>query len=246
MALKNIEDIEVTVREDNKKGISKSETQYGIFTEVHKTIQFNLTNTARVRTIGDITFIANGEPFATFRSIGNPEDIASIVEMEKGNILLLETQAKRNIRTYDWKGKDPFDIVSILGTSICALCHKKLGLVYSPKKEWHIVGKLCGKYFRNPTRLGIRQISSEEDSQFACHMCRTNVFSFEFESENLCFSCFEQKYGKVLLNADRGEYYWGHKVHLSGGTWSDYESGKMYLTEEYFIFAKGNKDVSKR
>ena len=57
----------------------------------------------------------------------------------------------------------------------------------------------------------------------------------------MCFGCFEQKYGKVLLNADRGEYYGGHKVHLAGGTWSDYESGKMYLTEEHFIFSKGRQ-----
>ena len=58
-------------------------------------------------------------------------------------------------------------------------------------------------------------------------------------NQKICVSsCFEQKYGKVLLNADRGEYYGGHKVHLAGGTWSDYESGKMYLTEELFYFFK--------
>jgi hypothetical protein len=59
--------------------------------------------------------------------------------------------------------------------------------------------------------LGVRQISSEEDSKYACAMCGKNAYNYEFESENLCFSCFEQKYGKVLLFTDRAEYYGGHK-----------------------------------
>ena len=43
-----------------------------------------------------------------------------------------------------------------------------------------------------------------------------------------------------------GEYHGGHKVHLAGGTFGEYESGKMYLTDEYLIFAKGNKNPAKR
>ena len=42
-------------------------------------------------------------------------------------------------------------------------------------------------------------------------MCGKNAYNYEFELENLCFSCFEQKYGKVLLFTDRAEYYGGHK-----------------------------------
>ena len=247
MPLKNIEDVSVIIREENKKGISKNESKYGVFTEGCKIVECNETNIAKVKTIGDVTFIANGEPFATFRSVGNPEDIARIVKKEKENILSFDTQTQSKVITYDWKGKYPFDIVSILGTSICAVCHKELRYTrYNPKKEWHIDGQLCGECFLNPTRLGTKQISSEEDAQYACLMCRKNVFSFEFESEDLCFSCFEQKYGKLLLTADRGEYYGGHKVHLAGGTFGDYESGKMYLTEDHLIFAKGNKEKSKK
>jgi len=114
---------------------------------------------------------------------------------------------------------------------------------YTPKKEWNIDGQLCGECFKSHENLSVRQISSEEDSKYACAMCGKNAYNYEFESENLCFSCFEQKYGKVLLFTNRGR---GHKVHLAGGAFSDYESGKMYLTEEYLIFAKGNKDASKR
>jgi hypothetical protein len=35
-------------------------------------------------------------------------------------------------------------------------------------------------------------------------------------------------------------------VHLAGGTFGDYESGKMYLTDKYLIFAKGNKNPAER
>ena len=244
IALKNINDVQVTIREDNKKGIDKSDTEYGIFTKDLKIIGCNERNTTNIRTIGDVTFIVNGEPFATFRSIGNPKDIAGIVNIEKENILSFESQTQRNALTYDWKAIDPFDIASLLAYSICAICHTKLGFMrYDPKKEWNINGQLCGNCFRNPTRLGV---SPAADSRYACHMCGKNVLSFEFESESMCFECFEKKYGKVLLTAYNGEYYGGHKVHLAGVTFGDYESGKMFLTEEHFIFAKGNKDISKR
>ena len=98
IALKNIEDVQVNISEDNKKGIPKSETQYGIFTEGLKNLDRNQINTTNVRTIGDVTFIVKGEPFASFRSIGNPEDIAGIVNTEKGNTLSFESQAQRSIQ----------------------------------------------------------------------------------------------------------------------------------------------------
>lgn len=79
-----------------------------------------------------------------------------------------------------------------------------------------------------------------------CIACAKHASYFEFESENLCFDCFEKKYGRVLLTANRAEYFGGHKVHLAGVILSDYESGKMYLTDVYLIFAKGNNDVSNR
>ena len=243
IALKNIEDVQVVVRKE--KRIDKSVTEYGIFTDDLKVISCNETNSTNIRTIGDVAFIVDGEPFATFCSIGNPEDIAGIVNVEKENILSYETQAQGNaIARKDWEMTDPFDIASHLAFKICAICHLPLGFTrYDPKKEWYINGKLCGDCFRNPTRLGVRPAA---DSRYACHMCGKNVPSLEFESESLCFKCFELKYGKVLLIAERGEYYGGHKVHLAGGTFGDYESGKMFLTEEHFIFAKGNKEIFKR
>jgi len=148
------------------------------------------------------------------------------------------------------KGKDPFDIVSILGTSVCALCHKELGVMkYNPENEWNINGLLCSKCWHSiadEKKIISKEISSEQDTERACDICKRYVYNFEFSFQNVCYGCFQNQYGKILLTADRGEYYGGHKVHLSGGTWSDYESGKMYLTEEYFIFTKGNKDISKR
>ena len=65
-ALNNIEDVLVTLRDDNKD-IPMNETQFGIFTDINNTIEVDIKNTTKMKTIGDIAFIANDEPFATFR-----------------------------------------------------------------------------------------------------------------------------------------------------------------------------------
>jgi hypothetical protein len=62
----------------------------------------------------------------------------------------------------------------------------------------------------------------------------------------LCSHCAENKYGRPLLYAFSAQYYGGHKAYLAGGTFSDYQAGRMYLTEEYMIFTKGDKKPSKR
>ena len=247
-ALKDIEDVLVTNVVDKKR--DKSDYQYGIFIDSNSALDTNGKNTTKIKTIGDVAFITKEGQFVKFYNVSNPEYIAQIVKMQKEKILSFETNIQVDKKTPNWKGSfsnEPFHIPTLLGEGWCAICNKELGFMrYTPKKEWYIDGQLCSECFENPTKLGVRQISSEEDSKYACVMCGKNVYYFEFESENLCFSCFEQKYGKVLLTANRAEYYGGHKVHLAGGTFSEYESGKMYLTEVYLIFAKGNKDVSKR
>jgi hypothetical protein len=102
------------------------------------------------------------------------------------------------------------------------------------------------------------QISAIKDSELGvkeviwgyfdkiCNICTKNRPVFRFSKENICTHCFGEKYGKIALQEETGEYHGGHKVHLAGGTFGEYESGKMYLTNENLIFAKGNKDPTKR
>lgn len=92
----------------------------------------------------------------------------------------------------------------------------------------------------------IQSISSEKDLKKACNVCSRNVYSFEFHMQNLCSQCFETKYGKLLLVAESTSYYGGHKKYLAGGMFSKEQSGKMYMTEQFIIFAKRDKDPYKR
>lgn len=57
---------------------------------------------------------------------------------------------------------------------------------------------------------------------------------------------FDQKnFCTFVPTTENGEYYGGHKLHLAGGNFGDFESGKMYLTKTYFIFNKISKDQQK-
>lgn len=245
MSLKDIEDVSVSYASTNKKNNSDV---FGIFLYSDKAVEGIERGTKEVKTVGDITFITKGGPFVTFENAGNPDHIAQILRFQKEKIVSFRTDAKAVKKNWDVLVEgDPFHIPSLLGKDSCAICKKELGFWrYNPKKEWNIEGKLCGDCFSNPTKLGVKAINSKEDFNLSCFSCAKNVAYFEFESENLCFRCFEQKYGMVLLTASNAQYYGGHKVHLAGGVFSEYESGKLYLTDEYFIFAKGNKEVSKR
>lgn len=88
-----------------------------------------------------------------------------------------------------------------------------------------------------------------KDPNFAsklCNACNKRRYSFALHLDNLCLDCFVGKYGQILLQADRAEYYGGHKAYLAGGVFGKSQTGKMYLTEHYFLFIKGDKDPSKR
>ena len=79
-----------------------------------------------------------------------------------------------------------------------------------------------------------------------CTVCTENKYSFEIQSQNLCPNCFETKYGKLLLQTATAQYYGGHKAYLAGGVFGTYQSGKMYLTEKYLIFVRGDKNPTKK
>jgi hypothetical protein len=78
-----------------------------------------------------------------------------------------------------------------------------------------------------------------------CNECHRNNSVFIFSQEQLCEPCFKDKYGNLILRAENGEYFGGHKLHLAGGKFGDFESGKMYLTNTHFIFNKTSKDSQK-
>ncbi len=79
------------------------------------------------------------------------------------------------------------------------------------------------------------------DEPIICSNCSNNKSNLSFSTEQLCFSCFREKFGEIKLQADNGEYYGGHKLHLAGGKLGDFEYGKMYLTQDYFIFMTNNR-----
>jgi len=79
-----------------------------------------------------------------------------------------------------------------------------------------------------------------------CNACAKRRYSFVLHLDNLCLDCFVEKYGQILLKANIAEYYGGHKAYLAGGVFSKYQSGKMYLTEQFLLFIRGDKDQSKR
>ncbi len=78
-----------------------------------------------------------------------------------------------------------------------------------------------------------------------CDVCYKNNSVFLFSKEHLCSVCFKEKYGDIVLRAENGEYYGGHKLYLAGGKFDTFESGKMYLTTSHFIFNRSNKDPQK-
>jgi hypothetical protein len=79
-----------------------------------------------------------------------------------------------------------------------------------------------------------------------CSVCLKNDHSFYLKFENLCQNCFETKFGRLILKSDIASYYGGHKAFLAGGVFSKEEYGRLYLTEQYLVFAKKDNNSSKR
>jgi hypothetical protein len=48
------------------------------------------------------------------------------------------------------------------------------------------------------------------------------------------------------LEAPNAEYYGGHKAYLGGGAFGKYQTGRLILSEHYIVFAKEDKNPSKR
>lgn len=91
------------------------------------------------------------------------------------------------------------------------------------------------------------QIKMEEiDQKFHCTICEKNAAFVQFHNMSICNSCFEEKYGITRLRITNAEYHGGHKAYLAGGYFSKAQLGILYLTDNYFIFSKGDNDPSKR
>ena len=79
-----------------------------------------------------------------------------------------------------------------------------------------------------------------------CTACSKNNYSFLLSVGNLCSQCFVRRYGEIILLTDSAEYYGGYNTY-EVGRFRKHQSGHAYLTENYLIFAKEDKDeISKR
>lgn len=91
------------------------------------------------------------------------------------------------------------------------------------------------------------QIKMDEiDQKFHCTACDKNAAFLHFKSSSICNSCFEEKYGPTRLRITNAQYYGGHKAYLAGGYFSKFQIGTIYLTDNYLIFSKGDKESSQR
>jgi hypothetical protein len=88
-----------------------------------------------------------------------------------------------------------------------------------------------------------------------CNRCLEKILTFEFRSiGKVCLSCFEKEYGKLLHQTEANilkDFIFlkgGHKDHIPAKKIRSKQAlpGNMYLTENYFIFAKEDKDFAKR
>ena len=117
-------------------------------------------------------------------------------------------------------------------------------------------------YFRNESNESFQE-KFEAKSNLKpklCHKCLENKSILEFRSMGeLCLNCFEKEYGKILLQTSEAKYDGGHKAHeltgivegrmasaLTKVLGKNAISGKMFLTENYFIFANDGSDLSKK
>lgn len=71
-----------------------------------------------------------------------------------------------------------------------------------------------------------------------CMLCNIPNPKLRVENEWLCEKCFENKYGKHVLQANPAQYFGGHKAFLAGGLIDTAETGELVLTEKYLIFQK--------
>jgi len=55
-----------------------------------------------------------------------------------------------------------------------------------------------------------------------------------------------QNYGSIIKETPAAQYYGGHKAYLAGGSFSDAQNGKLFLTDRYLIFIKNAMRESKK
>jgi hypothetical protein len=126
---------------------------------------------------------------------------------------------------------------------------KKSSIIFRMKNTKHInviqhqIDLLRDAEVNSSTQKKIKGLLNPE----LCNTCLEEEYVFEFSADNkLCHNCFKERYGQILLQSDAAEYHGGHRDHILGGILAKHQSGTMYLTENYLIFAKEDKDISKR
>ena len=113
------------------------------------------------------------------------------------------------------------------------------------KVKGDVVQKLIGKI--DYPKIGVdRNDETLFVSDLVCSNCSHNTKTYEIGSDNLCFICFKEKYGKIELFTKFLQYHGGHKAFLAGGMFEKYESGTGLLTKNFLIFQKFDKNPIKQ
>lgn len=78
-----------------------------------------------------------------------------------------------------------------------------------------------------------------------CEKCDKAYSDFRLRDEELCTTCFEEKFGKLVLKPRLANYSGGHKAHPVGGL-DGTESGKLALTADFLVFFKPELNWKRR
>jgi len=79
-----------------------------------------------------------------------------------------------------------------------------------------------------------------------CRPCGKEIKKRKNQQGGKTTESFDKKLTKIILDTNSGLYYGGHKAYLAGGTFSDAQNGRLFLTEKYLVFIKDSFRESKR
>jgi len=133
----------------------------------------------------------------------------------------------------------------------CEICKTNLGFIKPILKDGcNSDAMLCGdchaRLLSVHRSFNIENISSSDFKKRACDICGKYISIMQIKSDYFCMPCFEKKYGKIILLKTIAEYHGGHKAFLAGGYSTKFETGSLFLTDNYLIFIKMDTSSTKR
>jgi hypothetical protein len=184
----------------------------------------------------------------------NPTVIPNIIEIKKNKDTLLTIPVSdiekvilaSNIEQSSKKGTD-----SVIEISFHDDLQNKKSIILDSKNKKHanIIQQQIQLLKDSENKPSIQKAIKSALNPKLCSVCTEKELIFEFHCcGKFCLDCFEKTYGKIVMQKDKDiAYHGGHKDHVIGGFLSkNSQSGNLYLTENYFIFAKDEKEISKQ